>query len=106
MKTATMMGVNAAAALSLCACGGSDTSRTADPRALAPAIETRFEAMSGPLGCEPTNSLTPDPPDGCAGATELLRKAKDEYARLDSQGGDKGSPPDLAPLLSSYERDF
>src|SRR5256885_8290888 len=106
MKTAALT-ANAAVAFSLCACGNGDRPRTSDQcPPLSRAVEARFEQMRGPLGCAPTTSLIPDPPDGCDGVTELLRTAKDEYADLDLRGDCSGSPPDLAPSLASYERDF
>jgi haloalkane dehalogenase len=111
MKTPVLMSVSAATALSICACGGGDTPRTAiqaDKCAppLSHSVEARFEKMSGPLGCASTTSVIPDPPEGCTGVTDLLRVAKEEYAYLDARGGCGGSPPDLAPLLRDYERTF
>ncbi len=69
------------------------------------AVEERFAAMRGPLGCEPTSSQVPDPPRGCAGADELLKQARREYLGLQREGG-CAAVPDLSALVEAYQRDF
>jgi haloalkane dehalogenase len=66
------------------------------------AVEQRFEAMRGALGCAASVTPLGDPPGGCAGADELLADARREYATLWARGGCSGEPPDLAPFVDAY----
>lgn len=71
-----------------------------------PSVEERFMAMRGPLGCEPSQSGVPDPPNGCGGADDLLTTARLEYAKLWADGGCGTRPPSLAPALGAYKQAF
>src|SRR5262245_56551809 len=63
-------------------------------------VAARFTSMEGPRGCAPTESLTPDPPDGCEGAKAFVAKAKIEYLQVEAK------PMDLGGLLAGYEERF
>jgi pimeloyl-ACP methyl ester carboxylesterase len=73
---------------------------------ISPDVEKRFVDMRGPLGCDPTDSLIPDPPDGCAGAEELIANARVEYETLWAEGGCGTEPPDLSHRVTGYRKAF
>jgi pimeloyl-ACP methyl ester carboxylesterase len=107
MKVNIIPTANLALVFVLFACGNTDSpgaSQTCSK--LSSSVQDRFREMSGPLGCTPTTSLVPDPPDGCDGANALLATAKQEYATLATAGGCDGSPPDLSSSLAKYEQDY
>lgn len=87
--------------LAFAACG--DDAADADihtPDALPASVSARFEQLEGPLGCAPTTSFTPDPPDGCAGAQAFVAAAKREYLAVASDH------TDLPARLAAYQKQF
>jgi pimeloyl-ACP methyl ester carboxylesterase len=70
------------------------------------AVQQRFDAMRGPLGCAPSVTPVADPPGGCAGVDDLLASARREYAALWARGGCGAEPPDLTPVVTAYLDDF
>lgn len=66
------------------------------------AVEQRFDAMRGPLGCAASATPVSDPPGGCAGTDALLASARREYETLWARGGCRAEPPDLTPLVTRY----
>jgi haloalkane dehalogenase len=65
-----------------------------------------FAAIRGPLGCQATDSLIPDPPAGCSGADELVASTRLEYSKLWADGGCTTHPPNFTEQVATYGRDY
>lgn len=99
--------VFATTALTAVGCAGSnDPAAGARCEPLPDAVEARFTAMRGPLGCEASRTPFADPPGGCSGAEALLAAARREYSALWNAADCGDEPPSLAPYVASYEADF
>jgi haloalkane dehalogenase len=106
MQTTHRIAYALIAAPGVLGCSGSDESPGGGCGEIPEIVEQRFAAIRGPLGCQATESLIPDPPGGCSGAEELVASARLEYSQLWADGGCSSQPPSLASHVAGYHRDY
>lgn len=68
--------------------------------------ESRLVALEGPLGCTATETLTPNPPDGCEGAREFLEEVRANLAANLEANGCSDVPVDLSSVAAAYDERF